>query len=408
MALFQLVSVLTPYEDVPSLRLLLGAIASQPVIDVIVAAGLTWAAHSSVAVVLVIMSMASKGTISPDAAYALVLGANLGTAINPVLEGATGPDPAAKRLPLGNLVNRFLGVAVALAVLPYIGTALARFEPNNARAVADFHTAFNLVLALLFFPFLRPFARLLARWMPSRIDAADPGVPLYLDPSARKIPVVALGDAAREALRMTDVVEGMLSGLKDALEKANRRQISEVRRQDDVLDKLNTAIKRYITGLDPEDLSDADHDRLREILTFATNMEHAGDVIDKNLLGIANKLVKRGLTFSSSGQAELLAMVDRLIVNVRTAASLFMTGDQRGARHLAGEKEAFRNLETLATDTHFQRLRSGKVDTVETSTMHLDALRDLKNVNASLVAAAAYPILEKAGELLPTRLRAVT
>jgi phosphate:Na+ symporter len=407
MALFQLVSVLTPYEDVPSLRLLLGAISSQPVIDVIVAAGLTWAAHSSVAVVLVIVSMASKGTVSPDAAYALVLGANLGTAINPVLEGATGPDPAAKRLPLGNLVNRLLGVAVALAVLPYIGTALARFEPNIARAVADFHTAFNVILALLFFPFLQPFARLLARWMPSRIDTADPGVPLYLDPAARKIPVVALGDAAREALRMADVVEGMLSGLKDALEKANRRQITETKRMDDVLDKLNAAIKRYITGLDPEDLNEADHDRLREILTFATNMEHAGDVIDKNMLGIANKLVKRGLTFSPSGQAELLTMLDRLVINVRTSASLFITGDQRAARLLVGEKEVFREMETIATDAHFQRLRSGKVDTVETSTMHLDALRDLKSINANLVAAAAYPILEKTGELLPTRLRAI-
>jgi phosphate:Na+ symporter len=407
MALFQLVSVLTPYEDVPSLRILLGAISSQPVIDVIVAAGLTWAAHSSVAVVLVIVSMASKGTISPDAAYALVLGANLGTAINPVLEGSTGPDPAAKRLPLGNLVNRLLGVAVALAVLPYIGTALARFEPNIARAVADFHTAFNVILALLFFPFLQPFARLLVRWMPSRIDTTDPGVPLYLDPAARKIPVVALGDAAREALRMADVVEGMLSGLKDALEKANRRQITETKRMDDVLDKLNTAIKRYITGLDPEDLNEADHDRLREILTFATNMEHAGDVIDKNMLGIANKLVKRGLTFSPSGQAELLTMLDRLVINVRTSASLFITGDQRAARLLVGEKEVFREMETIATDAHFQRLRSGKVDTVETSTMHLDALRDLKSINANLVAAAAYPILEKTGELLRTRLRAI-
>jgi phosphate:Na+ symporter len=407
MALFQLVSVLTSYEDVPSLRLLMGTLSSQPIIDVIVAAGLAWAAHSSVAVVLVIMSMASKGTVSPDAAYALVLGANLGTAINPVLEGATGPDPAAKRLPLGNLVNRLLGVTVALALLPYIGSSLARFEPNNARAVADFHTFFNIILALIFFPVLQPFARLLARWMPSRIDAADPGVPLYLDPSAQKMPVVALGDAAREALRMTDVVEGMLSGLKDALEKANRRQISETRRKDDVLDKLNTAIKRYITGLDPEDLSEADHNRLREILTFATNMEHAGDIIDKNLLGIANKLVKRGLTFPPLGQAELLAMIDRLSVNARTSASLFMSGDQRAARLLAEEKEVFRGMETKATDAHFQRLRAGQVDTVETSTMHLDALRDLKSVNASLVAAAAYPILEKTGELLPTRLRVV-
>lgn len=404
-ALFQLVSVLAPFESLPSLRLVLDAISTQPFIAVIVAAVLTWAAHSSVAVVLVIMSLASKGTVSSEAAYALVLGANLGTAINPVLEGATGSDPAAKRLPLGNLVNRVIGVAVALALLPYLGALLARFEPNNARAIADFHTAFNIALALIFFPILSFYAHLLARWLPSRIDTADPGTPLYLDPHARKIPVIALGDAAREALRMADVVEGMLAGLKDALEKANRRQITETRRMDDVLDKLNTAIKHYITGMAPEELVEADHDRLREILTFATNMEHAGDLIDKNLLGIANKLVKRGLTFSPSGQTELLAMVDRLNVNVRTAASLFMTGDRRAARLLAREKEVFRTLEANATEAHFQRMRAGQVDTVETSTMHLDALRDLKNVNASLVAAAAYPVLERAGALLPTRLR---
>jgi phosphate:Na+ symporter len=408
MALFQLVSILTPYENLPGLHLLLGAISNQPVIDLIVAAALTWAAHSSVAVVLVIMSLASKGTVPPDTAFALVLGANLGTAINPILEGATGNDPASKRLPLGNLVNRLLGVIVALFALTYIGPELTRIEPNSARAVADFHTGFNVVLALLFFPVLPPFARLLTRWLPSRIDTADRGVPLYLDGSVRKFSVVALGNAAREALRMADVVEGMLAGLKDVLEKANRRQISETRRQDDVLDKLNAAIKRYITGLDPEDLSEADHDRLREILLFATNMEHAGDIIDRNLLGIASKLVKRGQTLSAAGQAELLAMVDRLTTNVRTAASLFMTGDQRAARLLAGEKEAFRTMEATATEAHFQRMRSGAVATLETSTMHLDALRDLKSVNASLVAAAAYPVLERTGDLLRTRLRVAT
>jgi phosphate:Na+ symporter len=353
------------------------------------------------------MSLASKGAVSPDAAFALVLGANLGTAINPVLEGTTGPDPATQRLPLGNLVNRVLGVVVALAFLPSIAALARSLEPNSARAVADFHTAFNLFLAVIFFPILPLYARLLGRWLPSRNDAADPGAPLYLDPKASKMPVVALGDAAREALRMADVVENMLAGLKDALEKASRRQISETRRMDDVLDKLNTAIKRYITSINVNDLEEADHTRLREILIFATNMEHAGDIIDRNLLGIANKLVKRSLTFSSSGQAELLDMVDRLSINVRTTASLFMTGDQRAARLLASEKEAFRTLEAEATEAHFQRMRSGQVDTLETSTMHLDALRDLKSVNASLVSAAAYPILERSGELLPTRLRAL-
>jgi phosphate:Na+ symporter len=282
---------------------------------------------------------------------------------------------------------------------------MVTFEPNNARAVADFHTAFNLILALLFFPFLSPYAKLLRRWLPARIDPSDPSMPLYLDPAARENAAIALAGAAREALRMADVVEGMLVGLRDTFEKANRRQIGETRRMDDVLDKLNTAIKTYITSLDTEELGEVDHTRLREILTFATNMEYAGDVIDKNLLGIANKMVKRGVTFSKSGQVELLAMIDRLIGNTRTAASLFMTGDERIARQLASEKEVFRTMETTATDAHFQRLKAGHVETVETSTMHLDALRDLKTVNANLVAAAAYPILEKRGELLPTRLR---
>lgn len=294
---------------------------------------------------------------------------------------------------------------MALTALPYLGPMIANIEPNPARAVANFHTAFNIILAVIFFPILPLYARLLVLWLPSRIDATDPGAPLYLDLKANKTPFIALGDAAREALRMADVVESMLTGLRDALEKASRRQISETRRMDDVLDKLNAAIKHYITGMDAEELVETDHERLREILTFATNMEHAGDIIDKNLLGIANKLVKRGLTFSQPGQAELLAMIDRLSENVRTAASLFMTGDQRAARLLAGEKETFRAMESKATEAHFQRMRSGQVDTLETSTMHLDALRDLKSVNASLVAAAAYPILERTGQLLPTRLR---
>jgi phosphate:Na+ symporter len=405
MALHRFVELLIPYEDVPSLRLLLGAIATQPLLDVILAAGLTWAAHSSVAIVLVIMSFAAQGTVPPMAAFALVLGANLGTAINPVLEGATGNDPASKRLPIGNLLNRIVGVALALAALPYLSRFMSIWEPNNARAVADFHTVFNIVLALVFFPLLKPYAALLRRWMPTRIDQADPSRPIYLDPSARETPALALGGAAREALRMADVLEGMLTGLRDAFDRADRRQIGNTRRMDDVLDKLNTAIKSYVTSLDSDAMSEEDLQRAREILAFATNIEQAGDTVDKNLLGISTKLAKRGLTFSKSGQAELLSMIDRLLVNVRMAASLFMTGDQRAARMLANEKEAFRSMQTASTDAHYDRLRSKLPDTTETSALHLDALRDLKNVNNHIVAAAAYPVLESKGELLPTRLR---
>jgi phosphate:Na+ symporter len=406
MALHQFVDLLTPYADAPNLKMLLGAISTQPLMDVILAAALTWAAHSSVAVVLLVMSFAAKGTVPVQAAFALVLGANLGTAINPVLEGGAGHDPAARRLPLGNLLNRVIGVFVVLAALPYIAPWLERVDVGSARAVADFHTAFNVVLAAIFFPLLQPYAALMRRLLPARIDQADPSQPLYLQPAAREAPVVALGAAAREVLRLSDIVETMLVGLKDAFEKADRRQISATRQLDDILDKLNTAIKAYLTSLDSEALNETDHQRINDILSFATNLEHAGDVIDKNLLGIVTKMLKRGLTFSTAGQREIIDMVDRLIQNVRVAASLFMTGDERTARILAAEKEEFRNMEIQATTTHFDRLRNGQLASVETSSLHLDALRDLKRVNAHLVAAAAYPVLESRGELLSSRLRA--
>jgi phosphate:Na+ symporter len=405
MALHQFVGLLTPYEDVPSLRMLLGAVSTQPLLDVILAAGLSWAAHSSVAVVLVIMSFAAKGTVPPLAALALVLGANLGSAINPMLEGSGSADPTVRRVPLGNLVNRIVGVALAFALLPAVSRWMVTIEPDNARLVADFHTAFNLALALIFLPVLKPFANLVRRLIPARVDPTDPARPLYLDPAALETPVIALGGAAREALRLADVLESMLTGLRDTLENPNRRQIVETKRLDDVLDKLNTAIKAYLTSLDPEGLGEADHRRLREILTFSTNLEQAGDVVDRNLLGMAGKMSKRGVAFSDSGQAELLEIIDRLIANVRTAASLFMTGDERAARLLAAEKEAFRAIESAATDAHFERLRTGRLDSAETSALHLDALRDLKSVNTHLVAAAAYPVLANKGELLRTRLR---
>ncbi|WP_428490144.1 Na/Pi cotransporter family protein [Rhodopila sp.] len=405
MALNQFVALLDPYEDVPSLRMLLGAVSTQPVLDVILAAGLTWAAHSSVAMVLLTMSFAAKGVVPPAAAFALVLGANLGTAINPVLEGGAGDDPAARRLPVGNLINRGIGVAVGLAVLPWLGPWLVSIDPDNTRVVADFHTGFNLALAVVFFPLLTPFAGLLRRLLPTRIDTADPGRPLYLDHSAIEVPVVALGAATREALRMADALEAMLLGLRDALQRPDRRHLSELKRLDDVLDTLNTAIRSYMTSLPAEAMTEGDHRRAVEILSFATNLEHAGDVVDKGLLGIVSKQLKRGLVFSSAEADPLCGIIERLTTNLRSAAALLVTGDERAARLLVEEKGTFRGLEAEATTEHFARLRDGRLDSVETSTLHLDALRDLKRVNAHLVAAAAYPLLESRGELLDSRLR---
>jgi phosphate:Na+ symporter len=403
-ALTQLLAILTPYEDVPSLRLLLGMIATVPVIDVIVAAAFTWAAHSSVAVVLLAMSFAAQGVVPPQAAFALVLGANLGTALNPLFEAVSTGDPAAKRLPIGNLLNRGVGCVLGLALLGVTGPWLVSLEPSAYRAIADYHTFFNLVMAALFFPVLGPLARLLKWMLPARAVPTDPSRPVYLDPAALEVPAVALAAASREALRMADVLEGMLHAALEALDRGDRKRIGEIKRLDDVLDRLNSAIKAYLTSLDHESIDAEDDRRLSEILAFITTLEHAGDIVERGVAANLAKRAKRNLSFSTEGTAEIGEMLRRLATNARTAAAVFLTGDARAARELLGEKEVFRDLETRATEAHFARIRAGRVESVETSALHLDMLRDLKRINAH-IAAAAYPVLEQRGELLSSRLK---
>ncbi|MGH7092777.1 MAG: Na/Pi cotransporter family protein, partial [Stellaceae bacterium] len=190
MALEQLLSLMTPYEDVPSLRMLMGALATQPVIDVILATALTWAAHSSVATVLLTVSLAAKGVVPPEAAFALVLGANLGSALNPLIEGSGNGDPVARRVPAGNLINRAIGVVLGLALLKWIGPWMVALDPSAGRVVADFHTLFNLVMAALFLPVLGPFGRFLVWLLPARAVPSDPSMPVYLDDSARETPAI--------------------------------------------------------------------------------------------------------------------------------------------------------------------------------------------------------------------------
>jgi phosphate:Na+ symporter len=405
-ALHQMLQVLEPVESSTQLRAVLGVIAAVPPLDFLLGLVAAWAAHSSVAVVLLIISLTTRNVLPLDAAFVMVLGANIGTAINPLLEGHTGTDPAARRLPFGNLLNRAIGALVALAAVAPLA-AVPAFGNEPGQAVALFHLLFNLVLAVIMLPLLRPASRLLRRLLPDRAEAEDPGRPIYLDSSARETPIVALGAAAREALRLADALEQMLHGARDALISGNRKLISEIRSRDDVLDSLNTAIKSYLTAFDPDDLSDDDRRRLDEILAFSMNMEQAGDVIDRNLLPHARKRVKRGLAIPHDGEKELTAMMDRLIGNLRTAASLLMTADERVARLLAEEKVAFRKAEHTATAEHFERMRNGRLDSAQGSALQLDLLRDMKMINSYIVAAAAYPVLDRSGGLLPSRLAAV-
>ena len=207
LSLHILLDTLAPAENAPAVRALLGAMTGDPMLCLLMAAALAWAAHSSVTVVLLVMSLAYSNFITPVAALALILGANLGSAINPLVEGSRGDNPASRRLPLGNLLNRVVGCALVLPFLNPIADELALLEPNPSRMAADFHTAFNLALALVFIFPLKPLATLLTRLLPERVKPSDPSTPLYLDDSALGTPSVALACAARETLHIGDIIE---------------------------------------------------------------------------------------------------------------------------------------------------------------------------------------------------------
>ena len=225
-----------------------------------------------------------------------------------------------------------------------------------------------------------------------------------LDPFGTFVVRLEADRARDEALRMADVLDGMLQGALEALDRGERKRIGETRRMDDVLDRLNGAITAYLTKLDTEDLDEQDDRRLAAVLTFTTNLEHAGDVIAKNLMALAAKRLKRGLAFSGEASAEIRTVLERLKNNVRTATAMFMTDDVRAARRLADEEGVFRDLVTRATEAHLARVRTGRPDSVETGALQLDVLRDLRRINGHLVAAA-YPLLEERDELLASRLR---
>jgi phosphate:Na+ symporter len=404
LSLHILLDTLAPAENAPSVRALLLAATAIPVLNVLFGAVLAWAAHSSVAVVLLATSLAYSNFIDPAAALAVVVGANLGSAINPLIEGGFS-DPVARRLPLGNLLNRVVGCAIVLPLLQPITALMATFDTSAVRLIADFHTLFNLGLAAIFILPLPAMARLLEWLLPDPPPGTDPSAPIYLDEAIVSTPSLALTCAARETLHMGDIVETMLRKSIGAFMSDDRKLVVEIERMDNSVDRLHEAIKLYVTRITRESLDEQDSRRAMEIIACAINLEHIGDIIDKNLMELAAKKIKNRLSFSPEGASELQTFHSRVTDSLRLAFTVFMSGDVKIARQLVEDKVTVREMERGAAENHFSRLREGLTASIETSSVHLDIIRDLKRI-FSHICSIAYPVLEATGELRPSRLKA--
>ena len=392
-----------PLRNAPAFVAVLEGLQEEYVMAVLVATGATWLIHSSLSTVLLVMSFAASGIIDPKLGMAMVIGANIGGAVAPYFDQAS-TDVEARRLPLGNLITR---VAIGLALLPFLGQLhqwLLMLDPAPGRLLVNFHTAFSVIAGIVFLPLIDPMAALCRRLVPDRPQTDDPGKPRNLDPNVLDTPAEALACAMRETLNVGDKVADMLRQTMDVFEKNDARAVKAIETADDAVDALYEAIKLYLIQTSRTELGEEDGKRYVEILTFVTNLEHAGDIIDKNLMELATKKIKNRYSFSAEGTAELRAFHARVLDNLRLALNVFTTRDITLARRLVAEKAAIREAEAHAGESHYARLREGRPESIETSSIHMDVIRDLKRINGHLTTVA-YPILEAAGELAETRLK---
>jgi phosphate:Na+ symporter len=259
-------------------------------------------------------------------------------------------------------------------------------------------------VAAIFLPAVALVASLASRVLPDLPQTASSTEPKHLDPTVIESPSEALACAMRETLHMGDRVADMLRQALVVFEKSDPRLAKEVEKSDNVVDALHEAIKLYMVKVSKSEMSDEESRRYVEIITFTTNLEHVGDIIDKNLMELAAKKIKNRYAFSPEGLEEIRRFHARVMDNMRLAFNVFATRDVALARRLLAEKATTRAAELAAADSHFARLREGRPESIETSAIHLDVMRDLKRINGHLTSVA-YPILEVAGELRDSRLR---
>jgi len=404
MALAGLVHTLGPLENTPLLRSVMGALAGDPILATLVAAALTWACHSSIAIVLLVATFAATHVIEPSGALALVLGANLGGALPALVDASSS---AARRLPLGNLLVRTVGVVLALPFLPAITHALELADPAPGRLVVNFHLAFNLALATVFLGSVRGLAQLLTRWLPEPPAPADPGRPLYLDVAALDSATVALANAARETLRMADMVESMLRDALEVLRHGDRSRTEAVAVQNRCVDQLGGAIRRYLADVGDEQTLDHQREGARgqDILSAVINLEHVGDIVANSLVEFAVRSVKRGRALTVEELETVAAMHGELLESLRLALAVFLQAEPRDAKRLAARKGQFREFEASATALSVRLLRTAAAASrladadaveplVEESGLFLRTVRDLRRIHSHL-ASFAYPILHR-------------
>ena len=386
-----------------AVRVMLASLGSDRLLEITLGAVLSVLSYSSLAIVLLTATLANSQVVPLDAALGLVLGANLGSGLLAVLT-TLGQPLEARQVPLGNLTFKVLGIAL---MAPFASLWLHHVPPalnDAATVVVLYHLLFNIAVAVIFIGPTAVVARWVSYWLPKPVINNLNGRQRHLDPSALATPSVALSCAVREAMHQSDVVETMLRGVMDVIRNNDMGLAQSLQKLDDTVDELYSDIKYYLTKISRESLSEKEGHRWAEIISFTINMEQIGDIIERVLGDIEKKKIKAGRNFSDAGMLEIARLHGHLVDNLRLGMSVFLNGNLQDAKLLLEEKIRFRDMELAYAANHLNRLSDNTLQSIETSSLHLDLISDLKRIN-SHISSIAYPILDSAGALEPSRLR---
>ena len=406
LALQMVMQATRPITASQGVRVLFGTLSGDPMLDMLIGAAFAVVSWSSLAVVLLAATLAASNVVSAPVAFCLVLGANLGSGLLALLVNARTPG-GGRRVAFGNLLFKVAGCVVFSLTLPWVMELIARFEPDTRRQVLHFHVIFNVTLAVSFIFLTDKVASFVEKWLPLAREKVPQTEPRFLDVAALGTPALALANAAREALRIGDTIEQMLNGLLEVVRTNDAAKVAELIAMDDDVDRLYTAVKLYLTQVSREALDERDSRRWAEIMQLTINLEHVGDILDRTLQDLRDKKIAQRLSFSEAGMREITELHGKLVANLRLGLSVFLNGDVASAQSLLAEKERFRDLERAYHDTHLERLAGQSLQSIETSSLHLDLISDMRRIN-SFFCSTAYPILEQAGKLRKSRLMGTT
>lgn len=380
-----------PMKDSETIRLLLVSLGNSPLICLLVSAGFTVLVQSSAATIGIALALATHGLMPVEHALPVVLGANLGNSISPLT--ASRGNVEARRVAIANCFIKCLGVLIVFLLLPHVNRWIALTSAAPTRQIANAHTLFNLALAAVFLPLTSWLAKIAVRVVSAPVSAEKPFGPKYLQKGLLDSPALALGQAARETLHMGDIVAGMVRDTIHVFAHDDDRLRSDIEGRDDRVDLLDKEIKLYLTRITSEGLTHEEGRRKLAILGFVHELESIGDIVDKNLMELAKKKIHNHYHFSKEGWAEIQDFHAKVMENMEIALGAFTNRDKELARKLLHHKEQLGDLERALRQKHLDRLQAGVPESIDTTSVHLDVLSNLKRIN-SLLTAVAYPILE--------------